>query len=160
DLTRLAQVFSNLLSNSVKYTPAGGKIWLEVESRQQYVDVIVRDTGIGIPPAALPKVFDMFSQVPRNLEHNSGGLGIGLALVKALVEMHDGEVAVSSEWPGNGSIFTVRLPILSAPADAPEAQPVPRRLDAVNRPRRILVVDDNQDSSNSMAMIFELLGHE
>ncbi len=96
DLTRLAQVFSNLLSNSAKYTERGGRIWLTAEQRGGEVIVSVRDTGIGIPADSLPRIFDMFSQVDRTVERSTGGLGIGLALVKGLVEMHGGTVAAES----------------------------------------------------------------
>ena len=97
DLTRLAQVFSNLLTNSAKYTERGGRIWLAAERRGGEVVVSVRDTGIGIPADALPRIFDMFSQVDRSIERSTGGLGIGLALVKGLVEMHGGTVTAASE---------------------------------------------------------------
>jgi PAS domain S-box-containing protein len=160
DLTRLAQVFSNLLSNSVKYTPPGGQLWLDVERQNNRVKVSVRDTGIGIPPAALNRVFDMFSQVPRSVEDHSGGLGIGLALVKVLVEMHGGEVTAASDWPSKGSVFTVHLPIIQVVPDSPERATKPPLPTPERAARHILVVDDNQDSSHSMAMIFELLGHE
>ena len=109
DLTRLAQVFGNLLTNSAKYTPKGGKIWLTVERRGGEVAVSVRDNGIGIPAASLADIFDMFSQVDRSMERNTGGLGIGLALVKGLVEMHGGTVTAESAGADKGSTFTVRL---------------------------------------------------
>src|SRR5262249_3342184 len=97
DLTRLAQVFSNLLTNSAKYTERGGRAWLTAERRDGDVVVTVRDTGIGIPAEALPRIFDMFSQVDRSVERSAGGLGIGLALVKGLVEMHGGTVTAASD---------------------------------------------------------------
>jgi signal transduction histidine kinase len=109
DRTRLAQVFSNLLTNSAKYTQAGGRICLSAERRAGEVVIAVRDNGIGIPTEALPQIFDMFSQVERSMERNAGGLGIGLALVKGLVEMHGGTVTAESN--GMGSTFTVRLPL-------------------------------------------------
>ncbi len=112
DLTRLAQVFSNLLTNSAKYTERGGRIWLAAERRGGEVVVSVKDTGIGIPAESLPRIFDMFSQVDRSVERSTGGLGIGLALVRGLVEMHDGTVTAASPGLGKGSIFTVRLPAL------------------------------------------------
>ena len=110
DLTRLAQVFSNLLNNSAKYTMEGGRIWFSVERRDNKVVVHVRDTGIGIPSECLPTIFDMFSQVDRSIERTSGGLGIGLALVKGIVEMHGGTVTAESPGQGLGSLFTIILP--------------------------------------------------
>jgi len=182
DLTRLAQVFANLLTNSAKYTEPGGRIWLTATRREEgggrreekktglpsslilhpssLVEVSVRDTGIGIPREALPNIFDMFSQVDRSLERTTGGLGIGLALVKGLAEMHGGTVAAASDGPGTGSTFTVRLPAL---AGEPELLPVPMTGEngyAAGPVRRMLVVDDNRDSAGSMAMMLRLLGHE
>jgi PAS domain S-box-containing protein len=160
DLTRLAQVFSNLLMNSAKYTERGGRIWLSAERRGGDVVVTVRDTGIGIPADALPRIFDMFSQVDRSIERATGGLGIGLALVKGLVEMHDGTVTAASEGQGKGSTFTVRLPALAAHAPPPAAVPSDRVQAAVGPRRRILVVDDNRDSANSLATMLKLLGND
>jgi signal transduction histidine kinase/CheY-like chemotaxis protein len=159
DLTRLAQVFSNLLTNSAKYTPAGGKIWLTAATRGGAVEVTVRDTGIGIPAEALPRIFDMFSQVDRSMERAAGGLGIGLALVKGLVEMHDGTVTAASAGPGRGSTFTISLPML--PAEEAAAHDAPD-LDhgSPDPPRRILVVDDNRDGAESLVEMLRLLGNE
>jgi PAS domain S-box-containing protein len=160
DLTRLAQVFSNLLSNSAKYTERGGRIWLAAERRGGEAVVSVRDTGIGIPADALPRIFDMFAQVDRSAERSTGGLGIGLALVKGLVEMHGGTVTAESGGQGRGSTFTVKLPVLEsepeplAPGASDDEQP------AGGPKRRILVVDDNRDSATSMAMMLRLLGDE
>ena len=114
DLTRLAQVFGNLLTNSAKYTERGGHIWLAAERRGEDVVVSVRDNGIGIPAESLRSIFDMFSQVDRSIERSTGGLGIGLALVKGLVEMHGGTVTAESDGAGKGSTFTVRLPALES----------------------------------------------
>ena len=160
DLTRLAQIFSNLLTNSAKYTERGGRIWLTATRRGESVFVSVRDDGIGIPADALPSIFDMFSQVDRTIDRSTGGLGIGLALVKGLVEMHGGTVAAASAGEGQGSTFTVRLPALEG-RQAPEA---PRTSDAgaaASGPkRRIMVVDDNRDAAASLAMLLKLLGNE
>jgi CheY-like chemotaxis protein len=159
DMTRLSQVFGNLLNNSAKYTEWGGHIWLTAAREGDHVAVAVRDTGIGIPVSALPKIFDLFSQVDRSIERSKGGLGIGLALVKGLVEMHGGTVQAASSGPGQGSTFTVRLPVLRESAE-PLSQTIVEGLPAAGSKRRILVVDDNHDSAASMAMMLELLGDE
>jgi PAS domain S-box-containing protein len=159
DLTRLAQVFGNLLANSVKYTEPGGQVWLTAEVRGDQAIVSVRDTGIGIPPEALPTVFDMFSQVDRPVERATGGLGIGLALVKGLVEAHGGWVTAESPGPGGGSTFTVHLPIAArAPAAAPSGPDSNVR--ETRAVRRVLVADDNRDGAAMMADLLELLGSE
>jgi signal transduction histidine kinase len=112
DAARLAQVFSNLLNNAAKYTPSGGRIEIESLRVGAEVAITVRDNGMGIPEDMLPKVFEMFLQVDRSLERSQGGLGIGLTLVKRLVDMHDGSVEARSRGPGKGSEFVVRLPAL------------------------------------------------
>jgi PAS domain S-box-containing protein len=160
DLTRLAQVFANLLTNSAKYTRRGGQIWLAAEGRGPDVFVSVRDNGIGIPAESLRSIFDMFSQVDRSIERSTGGLGIGLALVRGLVGMHGGTVTAESAGVGKGSTFTVRLPaLLARPERVTDDEP--QRGWAANVPgRRILVVDDNQDSARSMATVLKLRGNE
>jgi PAS domain S-box-containing protein len=160
DLTRLAQVFGNLLSNSAKYTEPGGRIWLDAGVAGGEVVVSVRDTGIGIPADALPTIFDMFSQVDRSLERSTGGLGIGLALVRGLVEMHGGTVAADSDGPGKGSTFTVRLPVVKARHDTHPTKPGDPETNGTGPRRRILVVDDNRDSAESMATLLDLLGND
>lgn len=154
DLTRLSQVFSNLLTNSAKYTKAGGRISLVAERDSDEVVVAVKDNGIGIPAESLGSVFEMFAQVDRNMERTTGGLGIGLALVKGLVEMHGGTVSVQSE--GQGSTFTVRLPI----AQGNEKSPSQKISNYGRDNRRVLVVDDNRDGAKSLAMMLELLGDD
>ena len=114
DVTRLAQVFANLLNNAAKYSERGGHIWLTAERQGSDVVVSVKDTGVGIPPDMLPKIFEMFTQVDRSLERSQGGLGIGLTLVKRLVEMHGGSVEARSEGHGRGSEFVVRLPVVAS----------------------------------------------
>jgi len=158
DLTRLAQLFSNLLTNSAKYTQQGGHIWLSAERRGDQVEVTVTDDGIGIPEAALAHIFDMFSQVDRTIERSTGGLGIGLALVKGIVEMHGGEVYASSEGPGRGSTFTVKLPVSHPQISKTNAAPK-SDFGAKSNGRKILVVDDNRDAANSLAAFLRLLGH-
>jgi PAS domain S-box-containing protein len=159
DTTRLAQVFTNLLNNASKYTEEGGRIDLIATCVDGEVVVVVKDNGIGIPAEHLPHVFEMFTQLQHHLEKSQGGLGIGLSIVKRLVEMHGGEVEVHSSGTGLGSEFIVRLRVLmtlasesALPAVAPVATPAMRR--------RILVADDNADAVASMAMLLELMGNE
>ena len=149
DLTRLAQVFSNLLTNSAKYTERGGRIWLTAERNEGGVVMSVRDNGIGIPAESLGNIFDMFSQVDRTIERSTGGLGIGLALVKGLVEMHGGTVTAESGGPGRGSTFTVRLPAVGAVRSRLPRGPPQGVAPAAGSGRRILVVDDNRDSADA-----------
>jgi PAS domain S-box-containing protein len=158
DLTRLSQVFSNLLTNSAKYTPRGGRIWLSAERGEAVVVVSVRDTGIGIPAGSLGTIFDMFSQVDRSTERSTGGLGIGLALVRGLVEMHGGTVTAESEGEGKGSTFSVTLPVVTDWAEAAVASP--NDGPGAGPGRRILVVDDNRDGAESMAEMLLLMGNE
>jgi PAS domain S-box-containing protein len=160
DLTRLGQVFSNLLTNAAKYTGHGGKIWLTAERRGAAVAVTVRDTGIGIPAGSLGTIFDMFSQVDRSIERSTGGLGIGLALVKGLVEMHGGTVSAASAGEGHGSTFTVMLPILLNESEAASAPGSDAGQAAAGPRSRILVVDDNHDGAESLAEMLLLLGNE
>ncbi len=159
DLTRLAQVFSNLLTNSAKYTLPGGRIWLGVTLRCGEAVVSVRDTGIGIPAESLENIFDMFSQVDRTIERSTGGLGIGLAFVKGLVEMHGGTVSAASEGQGKGSTFTVTLPVLADQKQNASTTTGNGRASSGPK-RRILVVDDNRDGADSLAMMLRLTGNE
>ncbi len=158
DRTRLAQVFGNLLNNTSKYTKARGSISLTAERHDHTVVVTVKDNGAGIPPDKLKSIFDMFTQVDSTSDRSQGGLGIGLTLLKRLVEMHDGTIEPRSAGEGMGSEFIVRLPILSKPtaaldsgADGAQESPVHRR---------ILIVDDNRDSAESLAMLFEITGNK
>jgi len=160
DLTRLSQVMANLLNNAAKYMEPEGRIWLSAEIQEREVLLRVRDEGIGIPPEELSRVFEPFLQVDHSLDRSEGGLGIGLALVRSLVEMHGGRVEAFSDGPGHGSEFIVRLPFLRI-GKAPEA---PEKSAQATGPstvrRKVLVVDDNRDGAESLQMLLELAGHE
>jgi PAS domain S-box-containing protein len=162
DPIRLAQVVSNLLTNSGKYTQRGGHIRICVARDGASAVVALADDGIGIPPAMLETVFGMFTQVDRTLEKTTGGLGIGLSLVKGLVEMHGGTIEAHSEGEGRGSEFAVRLPIATSVVSRAEADPPNAEANGVMPSgfRRILVVDDNVDAADSLGQLLELLGHE
>ena len=159
DATRLAQVVSNLLNNAAKYTEKGGRIWLTAERQGQEAVVSVRDTGIGIAAEHLPRLFQMFAQATPALERSQGGLGIGLSLVRGLVELHGGRVEARSAGLGCGSEFIVHLPVAAEPMpQSPETgscEPV-----ASPRSLKILAVDDNRDAADSLALMLRMLGHE
>jgi PAS domain S-box-containing protein len=162
DVIRLAQVVSNLLSNAAKYTEEGGHIWLIADVEQGEIVVRVRDDGMGIPAAFLPYIFDLFTQAERSLDRSQGGLGIGLALVRSLVELHGGRVQAFSSGPGMGSEFVIYLPLLTEEIREPEVgRAVPRHSGLMpSAHHRVLVVDDNIDSAESMALLLKLGGHE
>jgi PAS domain S-box-containing protein len=159
DPTRLEQVVSNLLHNSVKYTDPGGHIWLTVESVAGEVIVRVRDDGTGIAPEMLPRIFDLFVQADRRLDRSQGGVGIGLTLVKRLVEMHGGSVEVHSAGLGQGSEFMVRLPALRK-GPTTETTTEGKFVSTAARPHRVLIVDDNEDSAESLALLLRLEGQD
>ena len=160
DQKRLVQVLTNLLNNAAKYTPAGGSIHLTMRVSHAQVSLHVADNGIGIPANLQPRIFDLFTQAERSPDRSQGGLGIGLALVKALVELHGGTVRSESAGPGAGSDFIVTLPRVAEREadDAPQAGQDPA-LAAADR-RRILVVDDNVDAAQMLGMFLEVAGHE
>jgi PAS domain S-box-containing protein len=160
DPVRLSQVFGNLLNNACKYTSRGGTITLTAELDASDVVVTVEDTGMGIPGDKLESIFDMFTQVDGSMQGSQGGLGIGLTLVKRLVQMHGGCVEAQSDGTGRGSRFIVRLPVIGEQAEAAAAAPASARAREPGRPRRILVVDDNRDAAASLVLVLRTTGHE
>ena len=156
DRVRLVQIVENLLTNAAKYSEEGGQIAIAVQDDGAELRIRVKDGGIGIPPAMLERIFEMFTQVDRSLERSRGGLGIGLTLVKRLVELHGGRVSAHSDGPNKGSEFTVVLPVAAArPIAAPHVEAA-----AAGARRRIVVADDNADSAQTMARVLALMGHE
>ncbi|HUS24771.1 MAG TPA: response regulator [Candidatus Binatia bacterium] len=155
DLTRLAESLGNLLSNAAKYTDEGGRIALRVTREASQAVIRVSDNGLGIPAEMLPKVFDMFTQVDQTLHRSQGGLGIGLALVRKLMEMHGGSVEGHSDGLGRGSEFALRLPLREdgARPEVPQDNVIP-----ISTSRRILVVDDNRDAGETLAVMLRLHG--
>ncbi|HET9489420.1 MAG TPA: ATP-binding protein [Methylomirabilota bacterium] len=156
DETRIEQIVSNLLANAVKYTASGGDVTVRVKRDGAAAVLEVADTGVGIPPNLLDRVFDLFVQADAGLDRRQGGLGIGLTLVKRLVELHGGQVRASSDGPGRGSMFTVTLPSVDAPSQ-------PRRSGAGRRPNRrcrVLIVEDNNDAREMLSLALSLDGHE
>ena len=159
DPVRLAQVVSNLLNNAAKYTERGGRIWLTATRKGNDAVIKVRDTGIGISAEVMPQIFQMFAQADRAINGSAGGLGIGLTLVKRLIEMHGGTITAQSEGRGKGSEFIMRVPTTSACVSQPEI-PTEEATTETSKPIRILVVDDNQDSADSLGLLLQLLGNE
>lgn len=157
DGTRLVQIFANVLSNAVKFTPRAGHIWFTAGQESDEAVVSIRDTGMGIAPDALPRVFDMFHQAEPNLDRSAGGLGIGLTLARRLVEMHEGRIDVRSPGPGQGTEVDVRLPIraLQGAEVAADEQPAV----AVKHNLRVLIVEDNLDAAEMLDMAVSRLGH-
>ncbi|HEX6903124.1 MAG TPA: ATP-binding protein [Thermoanaerobaculia bacterium] len=160
DLTRLVQVVGNLLNNAAKYTDPGGHIGIEAAREDGEAVIRVRDDGMGLPADLLPRVFDLFTQADRSLDRSQGGLGIGLTLVRQLVELHGGRVEARSDGPGHGSEFAVRLPALDAPAVAGAGTAAGEPVRSAARGMRVLVVEDNPDSAEMMSFLLQLRGHE
>ncbi len=158
DPTRLTQILGNLLNNAAKYTGDGGRIWLSAVREGDEAVVRVRDTGIGLAPEMLLRAFDLFTQESRTLDRAQGGLGIGLTLVRSLVELHGGTVRAFSDGPGLGSEFVIRLP--ASPTGAKEANERSAPRPTVEPARRLLIVDDNVDSAESLAEVLALAGHK
>jgi PAS domain S-box-containing protein len=156
DSTRIEQVITNLLNNAVKFTPPGGRVTVTIAAEDAQAVIRVRDTGVGMPATLVPRVFDLFVQGETSLDRARSGLGIGLALVRQIVTLHGGSVVASSEGPGRGSEFVVRLPFateVQVGGDAPAARA------STERPMRVLVVDDQPDVADSVAMLIETFGH-
>jgi CheY-like chemotaxis protein len=159
DPARLTQVLANLLNNAAKYTEPGGHVRLSAEREGSQVIVRVIDTGIGILPEMLPRIFETFVQGDRAIDRAQGGLGIGLTVAKSLIEMHGGKIEAHSPGVGNGSEFVVRLPVV------PEVKPlepktVEKRQAAQDPSLRLLIVDDNTDTVESLAMLMRMYGHD
>jgi CheY-like chemotaxis protein len=158
DPVRLTQVIGNLLHNAAKFTRRGGRVWLSIESAGNEAILRVRDDGIGITPDELARIFVMFAQADTSLERTEGGLGIGLALVRSLVELHGGTIEAHSDGPGKGTEFVVRLPLATHEPASPGAESAAARSQV--SASRILLVDDNEDACDSMAALLRMGGHE
>src|SRR4029079_2391503 len=159
DPARIEQVVVNLLNNAAKYTETGGLIRMTVLQEGTEAVIRVRDNGVGIAPELLPHIFDLFTQVDGSLGRSYGGLGIGLALARNLVEMHEGRLQASSGGSGKGCEFTIKLPALSVPSGR-EAETVLEPGQDTGRPLRVLVVEDNIDAADSLSLLLRLYGHE
>jgi len=159
DRTRLSQVIGNLLQNAVKFTPRGGKAIVSIgtDSAKRRAVVRVQDTGRGIAPEILPRVYEAFVQADATLDRSMGGLGLGLALVKGLVEMHGGSVTAESGGAGKGATFTIRVPLQTSPPNAPNMQPT---AGARETARRVLIIEDNVDAADSLRAILEMFGNK
>jgi PAS domain S-box-containing protein len=160
DRTRLIQVFSNLLNNAAKFTPPEGNITLRLKANEAQVEVTVEDNGIGVAPFLQPHIFDLFTQAERTPDRAQGGLGIGLALVKSLVELQGGKVSMHSEGAGKGSVFSVSLPRKEGANFQPEGNALKSRVPQTANAAQVLIVDDNQDAADTLALLLQTLGHE
>jgi CheY-like chemotaxis protein len=155
DQERLGQCISNLLVNAVKYTNPGGEIRVRHYSAAGHAVIEIVDSGVGISPELLPHIFELFVQGDRTLDRSQGGLGVGLAICKQLIEMHRGAVTAHSDGIGRGATFEIRLPLAEAPAQADTGSRA-----QTGRTRRVLIVDDNQDAADSLAVVLRFEGHE
>ncbi len=162
DPARLAQAFQNLLHNAAKFTPEGGRVSLVGEVQGETLELVVADTGIGIPAEMLPRIFDMFTQLDRSLERVHSGLGVGLSLTRRLIELHGGTLTAESEGLGRGSRFVVRLPLAGVDGAAPVqvASPAVPEPAVGSAPRRVLLADDNVDFTETFAALLRAMGHE
>jgi signal transduction histidine kinase len=160
DRTRLVQIVSNVLHNAAKFTDEGGRISLKVRRQGPQVVICVADTGIGIAPELVPAIFDLFTQVHATSERAQAGLGIGLALVRRLTEMHGGTVTVQSEGPGRGTEVILRFPVVATESTSFESPVTQTRVALSPSPRRILVADDNRDAAESLSLQLQLAGHD
>jgi PAS domain S-box-containing protein len=155
DAARLNQAVSNLLGNAMKFTPRGGSVRVSLQREQARVALRIRDTGAGIEPSVLPTLFEPFAQAPQTMDRTRGGLGLGLAMVKGLVELHGGSVAIASEGPGRGTELTVHLPL-----ESNAGAPAPERDVPLGQRRRVLVVEDNPDAAETLKEALSVSGHE
>ena len=159
DETRLVQVLSNLLNNAAKYTPEGGEVLIALDAKDGWSTITVKDSGIGIAPEMLPNIFDLFVQVDRSLDWSQGGLGIGLTLVRTIVELHSGTIEARSKGIGRGSEFIVKLPLLEQMEGSNQPTEEIEKVSQAPANLKILVVDDNVDSAETLAMFLELRGN-
>jgi CheY-like chemotaxis protein/two-component sensor histidine kinase len=159
DPVRIEQMLSNLITNAIKYTPRGGKIQVRAGAEEGQAVISVKDSGVGIDSATLPYIFDLFAQGPASLERSQGGLGIGLTLVKRLVEMHGGSVEARSEGLGCGSEFTLRFPLEAIRSEA-KSPAEPAGPPKEGTARKILIIEDNEDNRNTLRALLACMGHE
>ncbi|HXH35014.1 MAG TPA: hybrid sensor histidine kinase/response regulator, partial [Plantibacter sp.] len=160
DAHRLQQVFSNLLTNAAKYTPPGGRITIKASREGEVIVVRVADTGVGIGPDLLPRVFARFVQGRQELDRAQGGLGLGLAIVRRMVELHGGNVSATSDGPGHGTTLTVQMPAVEADVDAGGDASM-SHVASSHRPkdRSVLIVDDNEDAAEMLSLLMQALGY-